>query len=200
MILGITGTTGAGKTTLLWEMERRGAYIIDCDALYHQLLQQEGPLRLALREAFPEAFLNGCTLDRRRLARRVFSRPEELQRLDAIVAEYLPAEVERRIALQESKRWIGIDAIKLLESGLGRLCRYTVAVLAPEEKRLQRVMQRDGLSGEEALRRIRAQQKDDYYRERCDLVLENDCASVEEFRQKAAQFLDKLEQEEKHEQ
>ena len=200
MILGITGTTGAGKTTLLREMERRGAYIIDCDALYHQLLQQEGPLCLALREAFPEAFLDGCTLDRRRLARWVFSRPEELHRLDAIVAEHLPAEVERRIALQESKRWIGIDAIKLLESGLGRLCRYTVAVLAPEEKRLKRVMQRDGLSCEEALRRIQAQHNDDYYRERCDLVLENDCASAEEFRQKAAQFLNKLEQEEKHEQ
>jgi len=190
MILGITGGSGGGKTTLLREIERQGGYIIDCDRLYYELLEQEeSPLRRAIADTFGDVFLPAGGLDRKKLAARVFTAKEELDKLNELVFYHLPREAERRIAALEPDRLVGIDAINLLESGLADLCHKTVAVIAPREQRLARIMQRDGLTEEEAARRIDAQQPEEYFRRHCDLILENDCATAEEFQRKAAAFL-----------
>ena len=193
MILGITGGSGGGKTTLLKELEKRGGYIIDCDRLYYEMLaQEENPLRRAIAEHFGDVFLPVGGLDRKKLAARVFSRPEELAKLNELVFCHLPREVERRIADLGAEALVGIDAINLLESGLGDLCHKTVAVISPRAMRIARIMQRDALTEEEAVRRIDAQQPEEYFRSHCDLILENNCATVEEFQQKAAAFLQEI--------
>ena len=73
----------------------------------------------------------------------------------------------------EGRVLVGLDAINLIESGLGELCCRTVAVLAPGEQRVQRIMQRDHIPEEYARLRIQAQKPDSYYREHCTDVLEN---------------------------
>ena len=80
MIIGITGPTGAGKTTALEVLGSMGFEIVDCDALYYELLRTSLPLRRALEDAFGPVFLPDGQLDRRALAARVFTAPEELQR------------------------------------------------------------------------------------------------------------------------
>ena len=65
-ILGITGGTGSGKTTLLRCVERRGGVVIDCDALYHEMLARDSELLAALKAEFPAAFRDGA-LQRRKL-------------------------------------------------------------------------------------------------------------------------------------
>ena len=71
-VIGITGPTGAGKTTALEVLAEMGFEVVDCDALYYELLRSDEELRRALRNAFGEVFLPDGSLDRRAVARRVF--------------------------------------------------------------------------------------------------------------------------------
>ena len=96
-------------------------------------------------------------------------------------------ELDRRLdqAREEGCPLAAIDAIALLESGAGERCRATVAVLAPAEDRVRRIMAREGITAEYAWSRVRAQKPDDYFVEGCGHVLVNDCAGPEEFAAKA---------------
>lgn len=91
---------------------------------------------------------------------------------------------------------VGIDAINLVESGLSRLCRRTVAVLAPTETRVRRIMARDGISEDYARLRVQAQKPDEFYRARCTDVLMNDAASPQVFEEIAYQRLQHIFEEE----
>lgn len=186
MILGITGGTGCGKTTLLHVIAERGGLILDCDRIYHQLLISDRALLEALHQRFPQAFSGKC-FDRKKLGSIVFADAQALSDLNAITHSAVRREVERR--LEDAPPLAAIDAIGLFESGLNRLCDLTVAVTAPEEARVQRLMQRDSISPEYARSRIAAQPSAQWFAERCDAVLENN-GTAEEFRKKSIAFLD----------
>ena len=190
MILGITGGTGCGKTTLLWEIENRGGMILDCDAIYHELLQRDQEMLTAIETRFPGTVEQG-SLNRKKLGAIVFADENALLDLNKITHGAVKQEVLRR--LERKPQLAAIDAIGLFEGGLAELCDTTVAVTAPEEIRVRRLMERDGISAEYARNRIRAQKREDYFREICDHTLEND-GTLEEFREKCrlllAQILD----------
>ena len=186
MILGITGGTGCGKTTLLQLIQQRGGLVMDCDEIYHQLLISDRALLEALHQRFPLAFSGGC-FDRKKLGSIVFADAQALSDLNAITHSAVRQEVERR--LEDAPPLAAIDAIGLFESGLNRLCDLTVAVTAPEEARVQRLMQRDSISPEYARSRIAAQPSARWFAEQCDAVLENN-GTAEEFRKKSIAFLD----------
>lgn len=185
LIVGLTGGTGAGKTSALAALEDLGGTVLDCDAVYHQMLRTDPALRGAIEGVFGPVFGPDGTLDRQKLGNIVFSDPAALERLNAIVYEYLPPELMRRAAGQSL---VGLDAINLVESGLGRLCACTVAVLAPAEDRVRRIMARDGISRDYARLRISAQPSDGFYREHCSHILENTCAGPAQFRDHARIF------------
>ncbi len=186
IVIGLTGPTGAGKTSALLALERLGGLILDCDAIYHQMLQTDEGLRRAITDAFGDVFdENG--LNRQKLGAVVFADPSAMDRLNAIIFEYIPREVERRIAATDAPV-VGIDAINLFESGMDRLCHRTVGLLAPLEMRLRRIMARDGIDEEYARLRIAAQKGDEFYRTRCTDILMNDAASAAEFENKAYAF------------
>lgn len=186
MILGITGGTGCGKTTLLQLIRQRGGLVLDCDEIYHQLLISDRALLEALHQRFPLAFSDG-SFDRKKLGSIVFADAQALEDLNTITHSAIRQEVERR--LEDAPPLAAIDAIGLFESGLNRLCDLTVAVTAPEEIRVQRLVQRDGISPEYARSRIAAQHSPQWFSSRCDAVLEND-GTAEEFRKKSIAFLD----------
>ena len=171
-VIGITGPTGAGKTTALEILEEWGFEVVDCDALYYRLLRTDPALRRSLVDAFGPVFLPDGSLDRRALAGRVFGDPAELAKLNAIVFPAVYAAVEQKIQ-KCSRKGVAIDAINLVESGLGRLCGVTVAVTAAPAIRLRRIMARDHLTQEQAWARIRAQKPDGYYEGLCTYLLEN---------------------------
>ena len=185
LIVGLTGGTGAGKTSALAALEDLGGTVLDCDAVYHQMLRTDPALREAITAAFGPVFCPDGSLDRQKLGTLVFSDHAALDRLNAIVYEYLPPELLRRA---QGHTLVGLDAISLMESGLGKLCACTVAVLAPAEDRVRRIMARDGISEDYARLRISAQQPDAFYRERCSHILENNCATPAQFREQARIF------------
>ena len=186
--MGITGGTGCGKTTLLNCIAERGGLILDCDAIYHDLLRTDPALLSAIEARFPGSVENGA-LQRKNLGNLVFSDKKALEDLNAITHGAVKAEVLRR--LSEKPRLAAIDAIALFEGGLAALCDITVAVTAPEEARIQRLMVRDGIGRDYAKRRIAAQKSAEWFRERCDYCLENNGTQAD-FQKTCLAFLRKL--------
>lgn len=188
MILGITGGTGCGKTTLLKCIAEQGGLILDCDAIYHQLLATNRRLLDAVEARFPGTVENGV-LQRKKLGSLVFSDEQALLDLNRITHGAVKREVLRRLETQP--KLAAIDAIALFEGGLAELCDVTVAVIAPEEVRVRRLMARDGISEEYARSRIAAQHSEDWFRQKCGFTLENN-GTEKQFHDKCLAFLRQL--------
>lgn len=188
MIVGITGGSGCGKTTLLEVLKSKGALVLDCDAIYHDLLRTDACMLQTISLRFPEAFEND-QLDRKKLGNMVFSDKNALLELNQITHGAVKQEILHRI--NQGGSFIAIDAIGLFEGGLAELCDVTVAVLAPMQARIARLMLRDGISREYAEKRISSQHEDDWFREKCDYVLTND-STPEAFTSKCLAFYHSL--------
>ena len=188
MIIGITGGTGCGKTTLLNLIRQQGGTVMDCDAIYHELLQTDTDMLSAIDARFPGTVENGA-LNRKKLGAIVFSDEQALLDLNRITHSAVKKEVLHR--LEGKPALAAIDAIGLFEGGLAQLCQVTVAVTAPVELRVKRLMARDGISEEYARKRIAAQHSEEWFREQCDHILEND-GTIDAFRAKCVAFLESL--------
>ena len=180
--VGLTGPTGAGKTTCLEAIRSLGGAVFDCDRIYKELLRTSKPMLAAISERFPGAVKDG-ELDRATLAEIVFSDPEALRDLSSVTHPYVIDEVKR--GLSEAERsgctLAAIDAIGLFESGADSLCDETVFVTAPMEKRIERIMARDGLKYEAAAARARAQQNDEYFELLCQKKIVNNFPEEKDF-------------------
>ncbi len=185
MILGITGGTGSGKTTLLRVIRDFGGVILDCDAIYHRLLQQDATLLQAIEARFPGTVQQG-QLRRKDLGAIVFSDPAALQDLNAITHAAVKKEVLAELA--QKPPLAAIDAIGLFEAGLAPYCDVTVAVTAPTKLRVRRLMARDGISEDYARERIAAQRSDEEFQSLCDYTLENS-GTAEAFQRDCLAFL-----------
>ena len=188
MIIGITGGTGSGKTTLLNLIRDHGGLVLDCDAIYHKLLSTDTDLLNAIEQRFPGTVEDG-TLNRKKLGVIVFADEDALQDLNRITHGAVKQEVLRQ--LSQKPALAAIDAIGLFEGGLGELCDVTVAVTAPKEARIHRLIVRDGITEEYARKRIAAQHDDDWFRERCDHILVND-EKIDAFATKCLDFLHRI--------
>lgn len=177
VVIGITGPTGAGKTTVLNVLRDMGGAVADCDAVYHGLLRTGGPMGEELKARFGGSiFDENGDLRRKELGAIVFGDPSALGDLNAITHRHIVAELERLIrrARSEGRPAIALDAIALLESGAGALCDVTVAVTAPEEVRVRRIMAREGIPEEYARARVAAQKPSAWFEARCAYTLRND--------------------------
>ena len=176
LVIGLTGPSGAGKSSVAELFAAHGLPVINADAVYHALLI---PPSLCLDELVHhfglEILLPNGLLDRRALGRIVFSDAEALAALNAIAHHHVMAEIRRRLA--ELRRAdvpaAVIDAPQLFEAGAERDCNVIVSVLANRELRLQRIINRDGISQEAAMKRMAAQKSDEFFRSHSDYIIEN---------------------------
>ena len=192
--IGITGTTGAGKTTALHELEKLGGCIIDADAVYHQLLASDLDLRKELEDRFGPMTDGEGNFQRKKLGAIVFADPEAMQDLNAITHRFIGDAIRSLLdeAREQGRPAAAIDAIRLFESGLGACCDVTVAITAPVEVRIHRIMAREGIGEDYARSRVAAQKPDSWFVENCDHALVNDCAHPAEFAQKAAALFESI--------
>lgn len=189
-VLGITGPTGAGKTTLLREVEKLGGAVIDCDAVYHEMLKSDIPLQDTLEREFGPLRDGTGAIDRKKLGASCLV-IQRLETLNAIAWNGITQRVRDILEEcgQQGRALAAIDAIALAESPLKKLCQLTVAVLTPPEVRVRRIVAREGISESYAWARVKAQRPDEYFIQNCDYTLVNDLSAAEEFSQKAREFL-----------
>jgi len=173
-VIGLTGGSGAGKTVALRVLVGMGAEAIDCDAVYHDLLEADGPMLEALKNRFPDATVAG-RLERKTLGKIVFSDPVALAELNQITHKYVRQEVTRKLQLRKESgcHLAAIEAIALIESGIAKQCDKVVGILAEKEVRIRRIIAREGLTHAYASARIQSQKPDDFFKEHCDYILEN---------------------------
>jgi len=183
-IIGITGGTGSGKTTALQALWDLGARVLDCDAVYHELLEQNVKLGKEIKKAFGNVTTNGM-IDRRKLGDIVFYNETALFKLNKITHKYVAERLDKYIKewSAQGEKLVVIDAIALFESGQDRSCDLIVGITAPYEERIKRIIKRDGISREQAESRIKAQQPDGFYIDNCDHILENIYDSPSEFQE-----------------
>ena len=177
LVIGLAGGSGSGKGTVSSYFRKYGIPVFNCDASYHSSNSRNGQATRELVQEFGIKILNDKgKIDRRALFSVAFADPKSRERLN---------EITHRLILERLHRWllkkermgvfaVVIDAPLLFEAGLDRECDRTVAVTAPRELRVQRIVRRDGISREEAEERISAQIPDEELRRRADCVLDND--------------------------
>ena len=180
LVIGLTGPSGAGKSRVAEIFAAHGLPVINADAVYHALLI---PPSLCLDELVHhfglEILLPNGMLDRKALGKIVFSDTEALAALNTIAHHHVMAEIRRR--LTELRRAnvpaVIIDAPQLFEAGAERDCNVIVSVLADSALRLQRIMNRDGISADAAMHRMAAQKSDEFFRSHSDYIIENNESS-----------------------
>lgn len=179
-IIGITGGSGAGKTTVTKHFEKYDAEIVDADILAREIVASGMPALDEIKKEWQGVVVNGV-LDRKALAKIVFNDSNELHKLNTITHKYVIDEINKRI-MYSKKRILVIDAIALFESGLADICDATVCIIADKSTRIKRIMERDGLTRQEAEERINAQKSDDFYKTNTDYVIYNndDGSNLEE--------------------
>ena len=180
-VIGITGGSGCGKTTALIELEKLGAKVLDCDAIYHEMLETDMELLNDINSRFSGVVTCG-KLDRQKLASVVFNDEAALKDLNGITHRHVILKIQRILEdwAMAGGRLAAIDAIALIESGVGEQCSAVIGVVADKDTRIERIMKRDNISREYAEMRVNAQKPNEYFEEKCDYILRN-FGSEEEF-------------------
>lgn len=173
LIVGLTGASGSGKGYLCSLLADKDICIIDTDRVYHNMISSHSPCVEALVSAFGEDIRDTRGgIDRGALGSIVFSSKEKLELLNTIAHSFIKEKCNEIIENCNAKIII-IDAPVLFESGFDDMCDVTVGVVASENIRVMRIIERDTIDREKAYARIRNQHSDDWYREKCDIVIEN---------------------------
>ncbi|MBV7301059.1 dephospho-CoA kinase [Corynebacterium sp. TAE3-ERU2] len=175
-IIGITGGIGSGKSTATAILKEKGAFIIDADLIAREIVEPGQPALAELAAEFGEDIVDDSGVLRRRvLAQRAFVDEKRTERLNAITHPRI-AERTRELfaeAAESGAEVIVHDSALLIELGLDRAVDITAVVSAPEELRLQRLVDKRGLDEKDARHRIARQMGE---QERCaaaDVVLDN---------------------------
>jgi dephospho-CoA kinase len=172
--VGLTGGIGSGKSAVAEIWRERGALIIDADVLAREVVEPGTPGLRAIAARWPQTIGADGALDRAALARVVFADDDDRLRLNAIVHPRVRALAEQREA-DAPDGTIAVHVIPLLfEGDYWRSCDATVLVVAPDETRIERVVDRDGLDPSGVVQRMRAQIDPNDARELATYVIDND--------------------------
>lgn len=172
-IIGITGGTGAGKSVLSKELERRGCKVVDADKVSRKITASDGAAFDEIIENFGKEILddNG-EINRKALGKIVFENPKKLELLNKITHKHIFDEMQRELEVCDSSIAV-LDVPLLFQCDFPIKCDLTVAVTAPDELRIKRIMERDGITEDTARARMKAQLSNEEYKKLADICFEN---------------------------
>lgn len=175
---GLTGGVASGKSTVARMFEELGAKIIDADRIGHELLRAPHPAYQEVVQRFGKEILDSSgAIHRKRLGAIVFADEAKLRDLNAVLHPRIIERVEelaRGYHAQDPRRVILVDAALICEAGIGGRFRKLIVAWCRPEQQIERLMQKAGVSREEAERRIAAQIPSEEKRRRADYVI--DCS------------------------
>lgn len=170
--IGLTGGIGSGKTTVARIFETLGIPVYYADDAAKELMNTDPELRKKIIEHFGQEAYAPEGLNRKYLASIVFNNKEKLELLNAIIHPVTIQHAEKWINRQNAP-YIVKEAALLFESGAAEKLDVIVGVFAPQQLRVKRVMERDGLSEEDIMKRMRQQIDEDMKMKLCDFVITN---------------------------
>lgn len=174
LVVGLTGQTGSGKTTVADILKKNGCLIIDADLIAREIVEPGHKCLLELKKEFGDIICNkDGTLNRRILASIAFSNKEKTNKLNNITHPFIVSKINEIIKDNDNKcRIIIIDAALLIESGLNKICKIVISIIAPENIRIKRIIKRDFITKEEAIKRVKSQNNEEFYRSNSSYVLD----------------------------
>ena len=186
-VIGITGPTGSGKSIAVAAAKELGFAVIDCDEIVHNCLNNDTLCINAVAQAFGSDCITNGAVNRKILAARAFKDDESTLLLNNTVLPFAVTDILKRLALTKENNVL-LDAPTLFESGLDEVCNQTVAVISEKDLRLNRIIQRDGITKEAALLRMSAGKDDTFYYKNAGAVIENN-GTAKEFINKFTEIL-----------
>ena len=171
-IIGLTGGIGSGKTTIANHFMEANIPVYIADDEARKIMQSEEIID-AIRKTFGDSIFDDAILNREKLSQIVFSDPEKLKQLNAIIHPAVRKHFQNWVLNHKNAPFVIYEAAILFESGSYKNCDLIITVTAPLETRIQRVIQRDKTTREQVLKRINAQWNDDQRIVKSDFVIEN---------------------------
>ena len=171
-IIGLTGGIGSGKTTIANHFRKANIPVYIADDEARKIMQSEEIID-AIRKVFGESIFDEAILNREKLSQIVFSNPEKLKQLNAIIHPAVRKHFQDWVLNYKNAPFVIYEAAILFESGSYENCDLIITVTAPIESRIQRVIQRDNTTREQVLKRINSQWNDEQRIAKSDFVIEN---------------------------
>lgn len=173
-VIGITGQSGSGKGYVSEILKENGIPVADTDIIGHNVILKDMPAYSEIVDYFGSDILDGDkNPDRKKLAKIVFSNAEKLKKLSEITHKHIKAETVKFIEESDADI-VGVDGAVIIDSPVECMCDCLIAVLAPFDVRVKRVILRDGIDEESAKSRLLAQKDEKFYSKRCDFLVNND--------------------------
>lgn len=186
IIIGLTGQSGAGKTTVSNIFQQQGFYVLNADKISREIINYPKTLK-TLSDTFGSNIIVNGELNRKTLSKIVFSNKDSLNKLNNIMFPLIKSKIELLINKTEEK-FILLDAPQLFEAEANNICHYVVSVIAPKDKLLQRIIARDNINKELALKRLNSQYSKEYFIKNSDFIIENN-GTIEQLYNKTIQII-----------
>ena len=190
-LIGICGRSGCGKSIFGDILRNKGFLVIDCDAVYREMVSAPSACLFELETAFGADIVVNNSLDRKKLASIVFVDSEKLALLNRITHKHILNRVNELISEYKESKPIFLDAPTLFESGLHDRCELIVSVIASDEICLERIKQRDGLTDEKAIQRLNNQKTNEFLIENSDIIIYNE-GTAEDFETAVITMLEEI--------
>lgn len=173
--IGLTGGIGSGKSTVSSRLAELGAFIVDADLVAREIVEPGQPALAELAEAFDGVLNPDGTLNRAELARQAFATPEATKKLNAITHPRIRARTEElfKQGRESGAEVLVYDMPLLIENGEVNKVDHVLVVDAPDELRIERLVQHRGLDEDDARRRIASQIDRETRLSAADTVLDN---------------------------
>lgn len=175
LVIGITGGIGSGKSTVCRIFQMLGVPVFEADVAAKQLYESSEELRNGLIRLFGAAIYkaNGKP-DRKKLASIIFSDDIQLAKVNELVHPAVRKEFEHWLNEHKHFPYVIHEAAILFESGFYKMMDYTLLVTAPEDQRIERVANRDGVDAEAVKKRMSRQWPEEKKQKLADKILVND--------------------------
>lgn len=176
MVVGLTGQTGAGKSTVSKVFAANGFAVINADHVARDVVEKGSRCLAEIEDFFGKAVISDDgTLNRKALAAIVFSDRSKLEMLNSITYPYITSSILKKIRLYASRdeKLILLDAPTLFESRADDFCEIIISVLADPDIREKRIISRDGLTAEQAQKRMNSQLDEEFFGSHSDYIIHN---------------------------
>lgn len=173
-IIGLTGSSGAGKDTVCDIIQKNyEVEIVDADKIAKELSKKGTMYLNSIVENFGTGIINKKgELNRKKLANIIFEDDRKREELNKLTFIYVVDAIQKKINTIK-KKIIIVNAPLLFESNLNTICDFVIAVVSDKETQINRIINRDGITEEEAEKRLNAQNTNEFFEENADYIIKN---------------------------